>query len=269
MEFSSILYGVNDGIATITLNNPAKLNPLSHSIQVEMREALARIRSDASVRALMITGAGKAFCVGADLGAMGSAPGEGRSRGNLVADNMHETSNRVITDLRELPVPVVSVVNGPAAGAGVGIALAADVVIAARSAYFYLPFMAKLGIVPDLGTTWFLSRFVGRSRALGLTLLGDRLSAEQAAAWGLIWSCVDDAELAGQGLDIARRLADLPAHAALETRAVYDAAQANDLNAQLAFEAERQRELLDRDSFVEGARAFMEKRAPAFTPRGQ
>ena len=269
MEFSSILYGVSDGIATITLNNPSKLNPLSHSIQLEMREALARIRSDASVRALLITGAGKAFCVGADLGAMGSSTAEGRSRGNLVADNMHETSNRVITDLRELPVPVISVVNGPAAGAGVGIALAADVVIAGRSAYFYLPFMAKLGIVPDLGTTWFLSRFVGRSRALGLTLLGDKLSAEQAAAWGLIWACVEDAELAEQGLIMARRLADLPAHAALETRAVYDAAQTNDLTAQLAFEAERQRELLDRDSFVEGARAFMEKRAPAFTPRGQ
>jgi 2-(1,2-epoxy-1,2-dihydrophenyl)acetyl-CoA isomerase len=269
MEFSSILYSVSDGIATITLNNPSKLNPLSHAIQVEMREALARIRSDASVRALMITGAGKAFCVGADLGAMGSAPGEGRSRGNLVADSMHETSNRVITDLQELPVPVISVVNGPAAGAGVGIALAADIVIAGRSAYFYLPFMAKLGIVPDLGTTWFLSRFAGRARALGLTLLGDKLSAEQAAAWGLIWACVEDAELADQGLAIARRLADLPAHAALETRAVYDAAQTNDLTAQLAFEAERQRELLDRDSFVEGARAFMEKRAPAFTPRGQ
>lgn len=269
MEFTSLLYSVDDGIATITLNNPAKLNPLSHAIQTEMREALAQVRSDGSVRALTITGAGKAFCVGADLSAMGSAPDDGRSRGDAVADGMHETTNRIITDLRGLPVPVLSVVNGPAAGAGVGVALAADVVIAARSAYFYLPFMAKLGIVPDLGTTWFLSRFAGRARALGLTLLGDRLPAEQAAAWGVIWSCVDDADLARHARDMARRLADLPAHAALETRAVYDAAQVNDLNAQLAFEAERQRELLDRDSFLEGARAFMEKRAPVFRPRGQ
>ncbi len=267
MTYTSILYGVTDGVATITLNNPAKLNPLSGNIQTEMRDALANVRADASVRALMITGAGKAFCVGADLSAMGGKSEDERSRGNLTADRMHEVSNRVISDLRALPVPVISAVNGPAAGAGVGIALAADVVIASRSAYFYLPFMAKLGIVPDLGTTWFLSRFLGRARTMGLTLLGDKLSAEQAAAWGLIWSCVEDADLMDEARSLAQRLASLPAHAALETRAAYDAAQTNDLNAQLAYEAERQRELLDRDSFVEGARAFMEKRAPAFTPR--
>lgn len=266
MSYGSILLAMDDGIATITFNNPAKLNPMSEALQHETRDALAQVRGDTTVRALVLTGAGKAFCVGADLSTMGSLPA-GQSLGQRTADAMQALSNRVITDLHELPVPVVSAVNGPCAGAGVGIALAADVVIAARSAYFYLPFMAKLGIVPDLGTTWFLPRLVGRGRATAMTLLGEKVQAAQAVDWGLIWACVDDAVLAGEARAIARQLAGLPAHAAIETRLAYDAAEANTLPEQLTYESERQRELLDRESFNEGVSAFMAKRAPVFKGR--
>jgi 2-(1,2-epoxy-1,2-dihydrophenyl)acetyl-CoA isomerase len=164
-------------------------------------------------------------------------------------------------------VPVLTALNGPAVGGGVGLALAADIVVAARSAYFYLPSMPRLGLVPDLGATWFIHEQLGRSRALALTLLGDRLSAEQAAQWGLVWACVDDASLREESIKLARRLAALPAHAALETRRAYQAARANELPAQLAYEAARQRELIDRDSFAEGVRAFSERRDPVFPGR--
>jgi 2-(1,2-epoxy-1,2-dihydrophenyl)acetyl-CoA isomerase len=164
-------------------------------------------------------------------------------------------------------VPLVCAVQGAAAGAGVGMALAGDVVLAARSAYFYLPFIPKLGLVPDAGSTWFLAHLIGRARATSLTLLGDKLPAEQAQRWGLIAACVDDAELAQRALDTARRLAALPAHGVIETRAAFDAAQRNDLGQQLDWEATRQRELLDRDSFKEGVQAFFEKRAPRFGGR--
>ena len=252
-------------VALLRLNVPQRLNPLSIPLQQTLRGHLTRLRDDRSVRALVLTGAGKAFCVGADLGSM--QPQAAASLGEKTAEVMEALSNRLIEDLRSLPFPVLSAVNGPCAGAGVGLALAADVVLVARSAYFYLPFMPRLGIVPDLGTTWFLERFVGRSRAMGLSLLGDRLSAEQAASWGLIWSCVNDAELPAQALALAQRLAALPAHAAQEMRAIYDAADSQTLVAQLRSEAERQRELIDQPEFAEGVTACLEKREPVFPQR--
>jgi len=240
---------------------------LSLALQQNLRELLARVCDEREARALVLTARGEAFCVGADLGDEGLAQLCDTTLGERVANAMHALSNRVVSDLRALPVPVVAAVNGATAGAGVGIALAADVVLAARSAYFYLPFMTKLGIVPDLGTTWFYDRLLGRGRATALTLLGDRLSAEQAEKWGLVWACVDDAALRGEALGIAQRLARLPAHAALETRRAYDAAGRNTLDEQLQYEAERQRELVDRPEFSEGVRAFIEKREPKFQPR--
>jgi 2-(1,2-epoxy-1,2-dihydrophenyl)acetyl-CoA isomerase len=173
-------------------------------------------------------------------------------------------SNQVILRLQALSVPVVVALNGVAAGAGVGLALAADVVVAARSAYFYLPFMPKLGIVPDLGSSWFLTQQLGRARAMALTLLGDRLSAEQALQWGLIWSVHDDAELAAHARALCQRLAALPAHAARETRMVVDSARTSTLPRQLEYEAQRQRVLIDRSTFNEGVRAFLERRDPVF-----
>jgi 2-(1,2-epoxy-1,2-dihydrophenyl)acetyl-CoA isomerase len=248
-------------VLVISLNIPERLNPIARELQHALRARLAALREDRSVGALVLTGAGRAFCVGADLSSMG---GGGGSIGQASYEAMESLSNRIIEDLRTLPMPVVSAVNGPAAGAGVGIALAADVVVAARSAYFYLPFMPKLGIVPDLGTTWFLERFVGRARAVGMTMLNEKLSAEQAAQWGLIWSVAEDAELRAQALALAERLAKLPAHAAREVRAAYDSAGRVSLVEQMRYEAERQRELLDAPSFAEGVKAFREKREPIF-----
>ena len=250
-------------VAIVSLNVPARLNPLTHGIQQGLRDQLARLCDEGTVRALVLTGSGKAFCAGADLTSMGATEG-GASLGQRSADQMAELSNRLIADIRALPFPVVSAVNGPAAGAGVGLALSADVVIAARSAYFYLPFMPRLGIVPDLGTTWFLERSVGRARAVALSLLGDKLTAEQAAQWGLIWSCVDDAVLRQEAMAVAQRLARLPAHAAREIRNAYESAGNLPLEAQMHYEAERQRELIDRPEFAEGVKAFREKREPVF-----
>lgn len=254
-------------VAIVRIANPTRLNPLTLAMQVALRAQLAELRADASVRALLLTGEGKAFCVGADLSGMKASPGEQRTLGQQTADAMEVQSNLLIAELREMPMPVVCALNGAAAGAGVGLALAADVVIAARSAYFYLPFLPKLGIVPDLGTSWFVERLVGRARATGMALLGERLSAEEAARWGLVWACVDDAALADESLSVARRLARLPAHAALEARRVFDSAASNTLPAQLQHEADRQRELIDLPEFAVGVRAFMEKREPVFPPR--
>jgi len=255
-------------VAILTLANPARLNPLGLGLQQRLRALLAEIRADHGVRAVVLTAEGKGFCVGADLSAMGPATdGDARSLGERTADTMQALSNRLILDLHELPVPVVCAVNGACAGAGVGLALAADVVLMARSAYFFLPFISRLGIVPDLGSTWFIERIAGRGRALALTLLGDRLGAERAVQWGLAWDSVDDTALQAQALALAQRLAKLPAHAALEARRAFDAAAANTLAQQLSYEAERQRVLLDLPSFAEGVAAFSEKREPRFPGR--
>lgn len=258
-------------VALLRLNLPQRLNPLALPLQQALRAHLARLAEDRSVRALVLTGAGKGFCVGADLGSM-QAPPAGQSLGEQTAAAMEALSNRLIEDLRQMPFPVLSAVNGPCAGAGVGLALAADVVLVARSAYFYLPFMPRLGIVPDLGCTWFLERLLGRSRAVALSLLGERLSGEQAAQWGLAWACVDDAALADQALAdqalaLAQRLARLPAHAVREIRSVYEHAARHSLTEQMRHEAERQRELIDRPEFAEGVQAFLAKREPVFAPR--
>jgi 2-(1,2-epoxy-1,2-dihydrophenyl)acetyl-CoA isomerase len=254
------------GLAVLWMNQPEKLNPISLEVQQGLRERLARVREDRSVRALILTGSGRAFCVGADLTTIAEGVA-GETLGQRTSRMMTTLTNPLVRDLRELPVPVLAAVNGPAAGAGVGLALAADVVLMARSAYFYLPFLPKLGIVPDAGSSWFLERLAGRARATGLALLGDRLDAERAVQWGLAWACVDDAALLDEALVLARRLAALPAQAALEARNAFDAAGRNDLPAQLAYEAARQRELCDRPDFVEGVAAFREKRSPRFPGR--
>ena len=263
--------GNNGEIALIVLQDSARMNPLGRPLQLRLRELLAEVREDTSLRALVLTAEGRGFCVGADLSSMGGAQGgaqaDGRTLGEQTADNMQQLSNRLILDLQQLPVPVVCAINGAAAGAGVGLALAGDVALAARSAYFYLPFLPRLGIVPDLGTTWFIERRLGRARALGLSLLGDRLGAQQAADWGLVWACVDDEALREQALATAARLARLPAGAVLEARRALDHAAASTLEQQLHYEAERQRELVGAPAFMEGVQAFMQKREPVFAPR--
>lgn len=261
-----VLYEVQDGVATLTLNLPAKLNPIAKELQAELRDALARVTDDKAVRAVVLTGAGKAFCVGADLSAM-RTPEDGKTLGDETADWMQSLSHPLITGLRNLPVPVVCAVNGPAAGAGVGLALAADVTLAGRSAFFYLPFLPRLGISPDLGCTWFIPRFVGRARAMGMALLDERVSAEKAAQWGLIWDCVDDDLLQPEAHKVAQRLAKLPAHAVQEARNAFAASERHTLDEQLHYESERQRDLIEKPSFGEGVAAFLQKRPPIFTGR--
>lgn len=263
---TAVLWDLEDGVATLTLNLPAKLNPIALDLQHELREAFARVRADHGVRAVVLTGAGKAFCVGADLSAM-RAPEEGQSLGDQTAQWMQSVSNPLIEEMRALPVPVVCAVNGAAAGAGVGLALAGDVVLAARSAYFYLSFLPRLGIVPDLGCTWFIPRLVGPARALGMSLLDERLPAERAAQWGLIWACLEDDVLLPEARQTAQRLTRLPAHAVLEARAALQASEHHTLSEQLKYESERQRELIEKPSFAEGVNAFLQKRQPVFSPR--
>ena len=261
-------FTVDGGIATLTLQHPTKPNPLSRELQRALLETITAVGADPTIRALVITGTGRAFCVGADLGEMmeaGSTSQHG-TRGDWVADMMETFINPIVQALRALQVPVLCAINGAAAGAGVGLALAADIVLMARSSYLYLPFVPRLGIVPDMGSSWFLSRLLGRGRATALTLLGDRLGAEQAVQWGLAWSCSEDSALLAEALHLARRLAVLPAGSALETRRLYDAAERNGLDDQLAYERERQRELINSAAFDEGVRAFLEKRDPMFAP---
>ncbi len=282
---TSVLFEVDEGgIATLTLNEPARLNPLTTAIQQGCLEALQGVRDDVSIRALILTAKGKAFCVGADLtqlaqwrarsGEPAGQPPAGGTRtaappslGQQVGDMMASSANPIIEGLGSLPVPVVCAINGPAVGGGFGLALAGDIVIAARSAYFYLPFVPALGLVPDMGASWRLPRAVGSARAMGMALLGERVSAEQAADWGLIWACADDDKLAAQALKTAQRLAALPAHSALETRALLQAAGRNSLAQQLDCERVRQTELIDGESFAEGLAAFIGKHPAAFKPR--
>ena len=274
MNHEAVLFDANQGVATLAFNLADRLNPLTPALLASALVALERVHADPSIRVLVVRAEGKAFCVGADLAAMGAgdsgadaALSKPPSRREQVAALMDDGGNPLILALRALPVPVVCAVQGAAAGGGVGVALAADVVVAAKSAYFYLPFVPALGIVPDMGSAWFMARALGPARAVGLTLLGDRLSAEQAAQWGLIWACVDDGALGEEVARIAARLAALPAHAAAETRALYRAAESKTLPEQLAYERERQCELIDEPSFAEGVAAFLGKRRPVFAGR--
>jgi len=266
---TATIFGVADGIATLTLNDGGRMNPLTHELQRGCLEALQQVREDTTIRALIITATGKGFCVGADLAEFGRRAAEpGASMSSYVGQMMEEAGNPIMAGIRSLPVPVVCAVNGAAAGGGVGLALAADMVIASRSAYFYLPFVPALGLVPDMGASWVLARAVGRARALGLALTGHRLSAETAAQWGLIWACVDDADLQAQALQLATQLAALPAGAVTEARQLFAAAESNTFDDQLALERSRQMELIDHPNFAEGVAAFVARRKPVFKGRG-
>lgn len=262
-------FKVADGVATLTLNQADRMNPLTHELQRGCLDALQRVRNDNAIRSLIITATGKGFCVGADLAEFGRrAADPGASMGSYVGQMMEETGNPIMAGIRSLPVPVVCAVNGAAAGGGFGFALAADMVIAARSAYFYLPFVPALGLVPDMGASWALPRAVGRARALGLALTGYKLSAETAAQWGMIWACVDDADLPAQALQLASQLAALPGGAITEVRQLFAAAESNTFEDQLALERSRQMELIDHPNFAEGVAAFAGPRKPAFKGRG-
>lgn len=263
MSYEHIHLAIEDSIAILTLDQPKTMNAMSVPLQKEVRNALASLKGDKGVKALIITGTGKAFCSGADLGSM-SPDSDGPSLGTQVKNLMEELSNPLALELRDLPFPTVSAVNGAAAGAGASIALAADIVVAGNSAYFLFPFIPKLGILPDLGATWVLPRLIGRARAMAVSLMGERIYGPEAVDQGLIWKCVADDQLQTEVLAVARRLASGPNHAAPELRAAFDRADTATLARQLAYEADRQQELIDSPTFQEGVRAFLEKREPNF-----
>ncbi|WP_420476472.1 2-(1,2-epoxy-1,2-dihydrophenyl)acetyl-CoA isomerase PaaG [Noviherbaspirillum sp. ST9] len=260
MSYRHILFEVEAGIACLTLNRPEKLNSFNLAMHDEVRTALERVRADRTVRVLVLTGAGRAFCAGQDLGDRAVAPGD-----NAVdlGESVEKYYGPLVMALRALPVPVLCAVNGVAAGAGANLALAADIVVAARSASFIEPF-CRLGLIPDTGGTYFLPRLVGTARALGMTLLGTKLDAEQAAQWGLIWKVVDDDALGSEIEMLARELARAATLGLARTKQAIYASPSNTLEQQLRLERDLMRELGYSHDYREGVNAFMEKRPPCF-----
>ena len=258
--FQTILFELQDNIARLTLNRPDKLNSFTEAMHLEMREALNQVKENRA-RVLLITGAGRAFCAGQDLGER--QPGPGKNAVDL-GDSIEKYYAPLVRTLRALPLPVVAGVNGVAAGAGVSLALACDLVIATKSASFIQSF-AKLGLIPDTGGTFFLPRLVGTARAMGLALLGERLSAEQAAAWGLVWRCVEDEVFNRTIEELVSTLATAPTKGLAYTKAAINSSIGLSLDKQLDLERDYMRELGRSNDFREGATAFLEKRAPKFT----
>jgi 2-(1,2-epoxy-1,2-dihydrophenyl)acetyl-CoA isomerase len=265
MAFATLLLERRDGVAYVTMNRPDKLNALSLSLIGELHAAATEIGADPSVRAVLLTGAGRGFCSGADLTREGILEGADRTFGQLIGDALRDHFNPMVRAWHDLPVPLVVAVNGVAAGAGMSVALFGDIVLAARSATFVQLFAPKVGLMPDLGSTFYLPRMIGTARAKGLTMLGEPLSAADAAAWGLIWACVDDDALAPKAEAIARRFATGPTQAFKRIKAVFDRQPANTLPEQLALEAIAQTELAHTNDFAEGVAAFRAKRAPLFS----
>jgi 2-(1,2-epoxy-1,2-dihydrophenyl)acetyl-CoA isomerase len=251
-DYASIRWHVDTGVATLVLNRPDKLNSFTNAMHAEVRDAVARA-ADPAIRCLVLTGAGRGFCAGQDLNDRTVTPGAARPD---LGDSIERNYKPLVLALKALPKPVIGAINGVAAGAGANLALACDVVVAARSAKFVQAF-CNLGLVPDSGGTWFLTRGLGAPRALGLALFGDKLSAEQAAAWGLIWQCVDDAELMPMVSAMAQRLARGPTLGFARIKQAVAAAELNGLAAQLDLERDFQRELGFSDDYLEGVTAFM------------
>jgi len=265
MDYRNILSSAADGIARITLNRPERLNSFNVAMHEELRDALAQVAqgaADRSIRVLLLTGAGRAFCAGQDLSDRAVAPGN--SEAPDLGESIEKYYGPLVLALRRLPIPVVCAVNGVAAGAGANIPLACDIVIAARSASFVEAF-CKLGLIPDTGGTYFLPRLLGSARATALAMLGEKLTAEQAAAWGLIWKCVDDDQLASEAEALVRQLARAPTLGLARTKQALQASGLNTLEAQLDLERDCMRELGRSADYGEGVAAFMEKRAPRFT----
>jgi 2-(1,2-epoxy-1,2-dihydrophenyl)acetyl-CoA isomerase len=261
MHFDSIQYQVNHGVAILTLNRPDKLNSFTQAMHLEVRAALDALQADRSVRVLVLTGAGRGFCAGQDLGDRAVAPGE---KPVDLGDSVEQFYAPLVLTLRNLPMPVICAVNGVAAGAGANLALACDIVIAAESASFVEAF-CRLGLIPDTGGTWHLPRLIGMARATGLAMLGEKLTAVRAEQWGLIWRCVPDAELMTEALAMATHFASAPTKGLAFTKKALQASYANTLPEQLKLEGAMMRELGNSHDYREGVAAFLAKRAPNFT----
>jgi 2-(1,2-epoxy-1,2-dihydrophenyl)acetyl-CoA isomerase len=259
----TVLCAIDRGVAVVTLNRPERLNAFIGEMQLELRATLERIDADESVRCLVITGAGRGFCAGQDLADPSILPGSPEGGAGEAIERFYNPLVRWLTNAR---MPTIAAVNGVAAGAGANLALCCDLVFAARSAKFIQSF-GKLGLVPDTGGTYWLQHLVGRARALGLSLLCDAVTAETAAGWGMIWSVVDDPELMTTVMAVAEHLATQPTAGLRRIRMAIDAASSNTLEQQLSLEQQLQLEAGNSDDYLEGIRAFVEKRTPRFTGR--
>ncbi len=266
MAYEHILLEEADGVATLTINRPQALNALHVGVISEMIHAVDGLRDGGSARVLLLTGAGRGFSSGADL-AGGGAGGTPMGSGPVDAGKVLETHfNPLLERLFALPIPFITAVNGPAAGAGCSYALAGDIVIAGRSAYFLQAFV-NIGLVPDVGSTWLLPRLAGRARAQAMMMLGERIPAEKAEDWGLIYKCVDDADLMPAATAIAQKLAKGPTQAYALIRQGIRACMDSTLTEGLMVERRNQLLAGRTGDFAEGVAAFLQKRPAAFTGR--
>ncbi len=269
MDYQNILFDLSAGIATLTFNRPDKLNSFTQAMHDEVRHALKRVATEAAsgaARVLVLTGAGRGFCAGQDLSDRAVGPGAAGARPVDLGDSVEKNYAPLVQSLRALPLPVICAVNGVAAGAGANIALACDIVLATKSASFVEVF-CKLGLIPDTGGTYFLPRLVGSARAMGLAMTGEKLSAEKAEVWGLIWRAIADDDFAAEVQAMARHFASAPTKGLAFTKKAIHASAQNSLQQQLALECGMMSELGRSDDYREGVAAFMEKRAPQFKGR--
>jgi 2-(1,2-epoxy-1,2-dihydrophenyl)acetyl-CoA isomerase len=258
-----VLIEKSDHITTITLNRPDRLNAISGPMLRELSRQLIQADAERDTRVIVLTGAGRGFCAGQDLGDRAVSPG---GQGVDLGESIDKYYKPLVLALRALPMPVIAAVNGVAAGAGANIALACDLVIATKSASFIQSF-SKLGLVPDSGGTWLLPKLLGNARAMGLALLADKLSAEQAAQWGMIWRCVEDSEFKQTVDTLAQQLALAPTRGLARTKQAIYESWGRSFEQQLDQERDFQRELGRSQDYAEGVAAFTEKRNPKFTGR--
>ena len=260
MNYENILFDITDGVATLTLNRPDKLNSFTQAMHEEVRHAIHKVNADKSVRVFVLTGAGRGFCAGQDLSDRSVEPGASPVD---LGDSVEKNYAPLVLALRALPMPVICAVNGVAAGAGANIALACDIVLAAKSASFVEVF-CKLGLIPDTGGSYFLPRLVGSARAMGLAMLGERLDADTAEKWGMIWKSVADVSLMQQTMAMAEHFAVAPTKGLAFTKRAFQASYTNTLPEQLKLEAEMMRELGYSHDYREGVDAFVNKRPALF-----
>ena len=260
MSFETIKFIIEDGVATLTLNRPDSLNSFNTQMHAEVREAMSQVQSDVTVRCLLLTASGRGFCAGQDLGDRAVS---GSDAPPDLGESVEKNYNPLIRSIMNLPKPVICAVNGVAAGAGASIALACDIVLAAKSASFIQVF-CKIGLVPDSGGTWNLPRAVGLPRAKGLAMLGDKLSAEKAEEWGMIWRCVEDEDLMTEAQKLAAHFATQPTRGLGRIKQLLNVSTANTLDEQLELERQAMQELGRSADYAEGVAAFMEKRPPVF-----
>jgi 2-(1,2-epoxy-1,2-dihydrophenyl)acetyl-CoA isomerase len=258
----AVLLQTSGGVATITLNRPDKLNSFTRHLHRQLAQAFEAVQNDPAIRAVVLTGSGRAFCAGQDLADLSFDPAAPTDLGELI----NSTFNPLIRRMQSLPKPIIARVQGIAAGAGASLALACDLVVAGRSASFLQAFV-NIGLVPDSGSTWLLPSRVGAARALGLAMLGEKLSAEKAEQWGLIWKCVEDAQLDAEVSALAARLATMPTRALGAIKLAVRAAQSGTLDASLDLERDLQAQLGASFDYNEGVQAFLAKRPARFEGR--